>query len=546
MSIKVRKVKNISSSAEEKLLKKLYKMSTKLSSSLDLDETLEFVANSLMEIMEYDFCNIYLADHKDPRYVVNRFASDKEKYFEGERVFLSHSTHLKQVYGKKKPIFYCGLESRGYIKPKLLKYFRKHDINCSMCLPLTNKDPLYGRSVQGCIILDKKNAICDNDPNKLNENIMVFVNQASIAINNAIMHSAIKNQRDRWYSIYEDTSDGMAIVDEECIIKSINTSLNDMLGRANKELTDINISEIFHENEGRQLEKELKKGFEENKTHIEKKEVLLNTKSKYLWTAMKVSYIRSARDYKRAIISFEDISTVKELEQSKNDFISIVSHELRNPVTLIKGFLSLVLKKEYGKLNEKQRKFLYKALDSSDRMANLLEHILDVNRIIVGKVDLQLEAVDVLKILDIARKDLSPNQEAKNIKILLRNHVGKKVKVLADKERFYQILYNLLDNAIKYSHPNTKIRVNISEKDDQIVFSVSDSGVGISKDKEKVLFEKFSRIDNSFSVTAGGFGLGLYIVKNLIKAHGGMIEVESKEGVGATFRFNLEKYKKKW
>lgn len=513
-------------------LEKLHKISAKLNSSLNLEKTLAFISKSLLEITQFDICNIYLLDKKDPDYVVCRFASDKKKFYGKKRVYLPESLQLEKVFEKKSPLYYWDLESRKDCNPKLLEFLKKNKICCSMFLPLIHVD------VIGAVILDKMG---DYDcPRELDKNILTLLNQAAVAIENAVMHESIKNQRDRWYAIFENSSDGIAVVDEEFKINKINASLSEMLELNPKYLIGKSIFEIFSEDEEKKkLEIELKRGFSGKEISQDKEEVFLKSKEDIIPAYKKTSFIKNTENYLRAILSFEDKTRAKELEQSKGDFISIVSHELRSPITVIRGFLSLLSKKEYGTVNEKQNHFLQKAIESTDRMSDLLEHILDVNRIAVGKVSLSFEPTNLLEVVELVKKDSSGKLKEKKLRVIIKKDV-KMPLVLADKDRLYQIIYNLLENARKYSFPKSTIKITFEKFLSDIIFSISDAGVGISQNEQRKIFEKFSRISNSLSASAGGFGLGLYIVKNLVKAHGGRIWIESQKGKGATVNVSLK------
>lgn len=519
-------------------LDKFYKISAKLGSSLDLQKTLALVSEGLLDITDFDYCNIYLIDPQDPNILLHKFTNDNKHYFKDEKVKLSSSTHLKKMIKDNKTTFYCGLESRDYVKPKLMKYLKDYNIHCSLHIPIQNV------SISGCIILDKRGSNCGRHTDKLSKNVTILTNQASIAIDNAITHEILMNQRDRWYSIFNNTSDGIAVVSEDLKIVKANRSLEKLLSMDDIEIIGKNMKNIFFGKEGEIIADEVKKVFRNSQPMKEKKVVMLKTKYGFCWADLGITYFKNKEKLPRIILTFNDISKEKELDQTKTEFVSTISHELRTPLTVMKGFLSLILKeKDYGELNEKQRKFLYRAYDSTDRMVNLVEHILDVNRIAVGKADLKLEAVDIRKIYRIVRRDFTEKLKEKKIR-MIEEKSSRLPKALIDKERTYQIISNLLDNAVKYSYPNSAIKVSFTKKDGKVIFTVRDSGVGISQTEQKRVFEKFSRVDNSLTLSASGFGLGLYIVRNLVKAHGGEIWIESEKGKGSTFFVSFQVAKK--
>jgi len=228
----------------------------------------------------------------------------------------------------------------------------------------------------------------------------------------------------------------------------------------------------------------------------------------------------------------------REVEEIKSDFISIVSHELRTPLTAIKGFLSMTLKNDFGALSEKQFHYLSRVYQSNQRMIDLVEDLMDATYIESGKITLNIAPVALDNIVSNVVSELAAKGAAGHIMINVRRRQRLPL-VLADETRLHQIVLNLVDNAIKYSMPGTEVIVSFQVKGDELITTVTDHGVGIGKSQMERLFTKFGRIFNPLSVQAGGTGLGLYIVKNLVESHDGRIWVTSQEGKGSRFNFSL-------
>ena len=523
-------------------IEKVYRISAKLSSSLDLDKILQVLSESLLDLTGFDICNIFLPDPDNGEYLLNVFASDKEQYFAKERVFLKNTNHLKEVFESKKIMFYCGLE-RNKIKPRLLKYFRKYDITCSVHIPIAfpRKKQLGKSDIKGCIILDKRKSACNIYSKELNKNILMITNLAAIAINNFLLHETFKNQRNRWYAIFEDTTDGIVIVDNELKINNANRAFKKMVDLEAKEAIGKDVGKLFeNDNQYDVILKNLKDGFEGETIPSIKREVILKTKLDTLPASLRISFIKSTENYPRAILSFEDISKEKELEHNKDDFVSIVSHELRTPITVTRGYLSLLERKEFGELNDKQARFLTKTINSADKVASLLEGILEANRLSLGKIKLKLEPVNLVNIVKTVILDLNSLFKERNIKVDMKE---KKIpKVCADEIRLYQIIYNILDNARKYSSKNSRINIGFQVKGNRVLLTVEDHGVGMSFLEKRNIFRRFTRTENALSNEAGGFGLGLYIVKSLVVSHKGKIWVESEKDKGTKVNVLLNQY----
>lgn len=225
---------------------------------------------------------------------------------------------------------------------------------------------------------------------------------------------------------------------------------------------------------------------------------------------------------------------LKELDRLKSEFVSMVSHELRSPLTNISGAVELMLGQDL--LDEEARKMLEVVGEESTRLARLVRGILDVSRIEARKLDLHRKEVDIHPILERVVTSLKARTEIHRFLLPQKNNLP---PVWGDPDRIEQILFNLLDNAIKYSPQGGDIQVDAEAGDGVLTVSISDSGVGIPEREKERIFQKFHRLDTRDARESYGSGLGLYITRGLVEAHGGRIWVESKVGRGSTFRFTL-------
>lgn len=253
---------------------------------------------------------------------------------------------------------------------------------------------------------------------------------------------------------------------------------------------------------------------------------------------LKVEIAKATKDLKEANIKLE------ELDKLKDEFISIASHDLRTPMTAIKYYLWLIL---HGKSRTKAKlkEYLERSYTSSERMLTLINDLLNVSRIESGRIKLNLIPTDFGKIAQEMIDEIMSKATERNIALSLDIPKQKLPMVMADAERFPEILTNLMGNAIKFTKPGGKVTVSALPKADAVEVSVADSGVGIRKEDMSKLFTKFGRLDSSYvaAATNGGTGLGLYITKNLVELHGGKISVESEVGRGTTFSFTLKEAK---
>ncbi len=225
----------------------------------------------------------------------------------------------------------------------------------------------------------------------------------------------------------------------------------------------------------------------------------------------------------------------------KDSFASVVAHELRTPITAIRSYAWMALHKSDIPLSEKLEKYLVRIFLSSERLINLVNNMLHISSIESGKIEINIENVDMISILkDIIDEVYYSKSTEKNIEIqLLEQSLP---KVLADPEKLREVLLNILGNAVKFSPNAGKITVSFFADGNVVETHIKDQGPGISKEDLSRLFQKFGRLDNSYTAaaTSGGTGLGLYISKSLIELMSGKIWAQS-EGVnkGAVFVVSL-------
>jgi len=239
---------------------------------------------------------------------------------------------------------------------------------------------------------------------------------------------------------------------------------------------------------------------------------------------------------------------LKDLDKLKDEFLSIASHDLRTPMTAIKGYLWMALNGRAGKIdNPDLKRYLDISYASSERMISLINDLLNVSRIKAGRMQMVFEEVDFKKVAEQVFAELASKATEKSI-TLKYNQDPKTPHVIADKQKMAEVLQNLIGNALKFTPEKGRITVTTkpSKEAGFVEIAVSDTGVGLSKEDSAKLFEKFSRVEQSYKAakTTGGSGLGLYITKNYTEMHGGKIWVTSELGKGTTFTFTLKVYDK--
>lgn len=231
------------------------------------------------------------------------------------------------------------------------------------------------------------------------------------------------------------------------------------------------------------------------------------------------------------------------LDQAKSEFISIASHQLRTPLTVIKGYVSMILENNFGELDLAKRESLEKVYESNERLIQLVENLLNISRIESGRLQFSYEIMDIQKIVDSVMEELTGYAVKKGLKLIYKKPEKPLPLVNIDEEKMRQVIMNLIDNSIKYTKKGT-VTVTLKVNKNNIDFCVSDTGMGIRPEDLPNLFKKFSRGTGTSVVHTEGTGLGLYVADQMIKFHKGKVWAESEgQDKGAKFCFLLPIYK---
>ncbi len=232
------------------------------------------------------------------------------------------------------------------------------------------------------------------------------------------------------------------------------------------------------------------------------------------------------------------LEEVKRISKRKSDFISSVSHEIRSPLTSIKGYAAILLASKLGALPEEIRIRLEKINRHSDELVHMVNDLLDISRIESGRVEIKKESLSLRAITDKISDLFSEQLKTKNI-AFSANIPDNCQEILADRSQIERVFINLVGNALKFTPQNGKIDINAGRNNKSIQIDVKDTGFGIPEDAQENIFEEFFRVDNTINQEVKGTGLGLALVKHIIEAHQGRIWVKSKLGEGSTFSFTL-------
>ncbi len=231
---------------------------------------------------------------------------------------------------------------------------------------------------------------------------------------------------------------------------------------------------------------------------------------------------------------------LKELDQAKDEFISMASHQLRTPLTTVKGYASMLEEGDFGKLSKEQKDTVTLTLDGANRMARLIDDLLNVSRMDANRFFLEVNEVDLNTLVEQEVQQLQSMAASKHVKLTYTPPHTKIPKIRLDETKTRQVVMNLVDNAIHYSRADdAEVQVAMKLDGSHVVFTVVDNGIGVPAAAQGKLFTKMFRAGNAKTARPDGTGLGLYLVKRVVQDEGGELLFESAEGKGSTFGFRI-------
>jgi len=237
------------------------------------------------------------------------------------------------------------------------------------------------------------------------------------------------------------------------------------------------------------------------------------------------------------VCEVSDISPVKKYEQSKREFVDNASHELKTPISVLRGIVETLLEEEE---DQRKRHFLEKALRRIEQMQNLVEDLLTLTKLESGRERLNLSEFKLRELVEEVYDSLE--QEFVKREVSFENLVSEDFKMFADRQKLFLLLRNLIDNAVKYNRRGGKVWVRAKKEGNKQILEVEDTGIGIPPEHVPFIFERFYRVNKGRSREMGGTGLGLSIVKHIVFLHGGEIVVHSKPGEGSRFSIVIPMY----
>ncbi|MDD5730996.1 MAG: ATP-binding protein [Candidatus Omnitrophica bacterium] len=356
------------------------------------------------------------------------------------------------------------------------------------------------------------------------------VNKLTDGFKSEILRLRKENNQAR--AILNSMAEGVIALDKDARIVSVNPTVEKLFNISGKETEGKFFLEAVRNND-----------ISEIIAVVLKKGELVSQELTLVWPVQKIFQINASPIFEKNItagclVVIHDITEIRRLEVVRRDFVANVSHELKTPLTSIKGFVETLLG---GALEDKEnsRQFLEIILNHANRLDSLINDLLDLSSMESRNIRLEKKEINLKGLTD---KILSGfKAQLKKTTVEVKNELPQGLSVIADKDRMEQVLTNLIDNAIKFNKENGFIKIYSRDLNDKIKVIVEDSGIGIPGKDILRIFERFYRVDKARSRELGGTGLGLSIVKHIVELHGGNAGVESTEGLGSKFWFTLLK-----
>lgn len=375
----------------------------------------------------------------------------------------------------------------------------------------------------------------------------ILTSQAAVVVNSSMMFSQIAEEKNKAEILLSSIGEGVYAVDKDLKLIFVNSAVEKLTGWLSEEVAGQRYSEVLPllDKDKKPIapeERPLKQVLNSGKTISRSQGYFLERRDK---TSFPIAFTTAAiynaqGKITGAIVAFRDKTAELEVEEMKKELISIATHELRAPITGMKGYLEMILEGQTGQVPAETQEVVSEVWQINENLAILVDDLLNVSRLEQGRMQFNLQPIDAAEQIEATLKTFQAQAKKKNLKLEFQKPTKPLPQILADPERYNQVLINLVSNALKYTIQGKVVVVLALDRAGRYLETqISDSGVGISGQDQKHLFEKFYRIKNAKTRQVSGTGLGLWICKQIAQRMSGKIRVRSQEGVGSTFSFNL-------
>ncbi len=520
----------------------LYRIAVELTASLDLDRVLNRALELVGEAVGAEHGSLFLIDPLSERLIWRAVMSSNEILPPGGRQIMMtrHEGMAGWVMDNRHSIRVDNVQ----LDPRWINAPGTEHNRSLLGAPL-----IANEEVLGCIFFtsDEENVFHDGHVRL----VEAAANQVANSINNAELYRLIRDQAERLgvmlrsqqteaaksQAILESVADGVMVSDQAGEIILFNAAAErilelrraDLLGRSSADLSGLYGT-------GAEKWTEMLRSWSANPSRHAgeylSEQIAIGNKV----VAVNVAPVLHGDEFLGVVSVFRDITREVAADRIKSEFVATVSHELRTPMTSIKGYADLLLLGAAGEITPEQRRFLEIVKNNADRLSLLVNDLLDISRIEQGHVELDLQPVDLREVIQDVMQSLEGRRDNEQRELTFIIDVPDDLpSVQADFDRVTQILLNLMSNAYNYTPDGGKITVRARSEADGVNIDVSDTGIGIPKEAQERVFQRFFRGEDQLVMKTAGTGLGLSIVQHLVTMHHGRVTFESEEGVGTTF-----------
>ncbi len=346
---------------------------------------------------------------------------------------------------------------------------------------------------------------------------------------------ALRQSEQLFRALIEKSFDAIVLLDHQGIMRYVSPSIERILGHTPEELLGRTPFEFVHPDDREQTMQAFAALMQDPATSVTVEYRSPHKDGSIRWMEGVGTNLLHDPKVGAIVGNFRDITERKELEQRKDEFIGMASHELKTPITSLKGFTNL-LQRRFLKEGDEEALSLLDRMDKQiDKLTRLINEMLDISRIQTGKLEYHEEPFDLAQLVQEVMGNVQGTSRTHRLLLEEQTHV----QVVADRDRIGQALINLLTNAIKYSPGADTVIIRLSASESEAHVSVQDFGIGIAREHQQKIFERFYQITSAEEKTFAGLGIGLYLSNEIIKRHHGRLWVESEKGKGATFHFTL-------
>jgi PAS domain S-box-containing protein len=410
----------------------------------------------------------------------------------------------------------------------------------AMAVPLM----VHDRSVGSLVVRSRARRHYNPDEIQL---LSLIAAQVAPALEAARLHTDLASSERQFRSLYDAMACGVIVRGDEGVVE-VNHAACQILETSREQLVTVGHGWRRLREDGTDLDHEDRASSTARRTRLPVRNHIVRYEKagREMWLQIDcVPVINADGEIERLVSSFIDITAVKLGEaarrenEAKSRFLAAMSHELRTPLNSILGFAQLMLRPEFGRLDERQTRYVDNIASSGGHLLDLVNDVLDLSKVAAGQMEIFYEDFEITALLREGLAKVRPLADAKKLNLVLRARA--RPWVHGDRRRVEQVVWNLLSNAIKFTPDGGSVEVNARAAEEMVKIEVKDTGMGIPLDQHERVFEEFTQVDDGRNRLHQGTGLGLPLSRRLVQLMGGTLSLVSEPGVGSTFTVNLHR-----